>query len=991
MNRRGGPAAVLAAAAVTVVASACMDPPRAGERGEAGVAVDSLLAPGMKHYWLAAYDSARIVWTGALDGALASGDSVGVAHLETWLGLTAMRSGDFDAARSHGEAALELKLALDEPPDLARSYNALGLLAEAEVRLVDALRLYERARETALAAGDRRAAAAATGNSGLIHAYLGDLDRAADLLGEMREAAAALGETRLEGNALTNLAMVAVWAGDPRSALEPLTAARALYEEVDYPLGEQIALGQLATALGAMGRYQDALAAMDRALALSRQHALRGQEAENLGILGGLFAGLGDTRRALRHLEDAAELAREDGLEWELGGLLRQSASLHLSLGSGERALADALEARAAHRSAGEPFEELDDLLVLAEIYQRAGDSDQAEGALRSARVIAGQLEARSALSAVALAEARHAAVSGEPRQVLSALERAREVSLEADFRSRTEIYSLAARAYAALGQLDSAAVAGLESVSALERVRGGLASGDLRTAFAAASAPVYSDVVLILLQLDRADEAFAVADAARSRELLQRLSAVRPTPGETGETGEEGTITDRAVAGLDLGAADRLLTRIDALLAQLRELESVPPQERGAGAAATSGDIVRTISRLRDEYESMVVRSARLDDRSARLLGATPTDQALVRAAIADDEAVLHYTLTRDGLIVFVARTDRIQSLELRARPEDLASRIRLLRELWGTRDAAPERGLPAAQGLHDLLIAPVIRAGLLNGATRLIIVPHGVLEQLPFAALHDRSTGRYLVEDHVIAYAPSAGSIPALRTFRDGGALDLASVQSFAPFPTQLPGARAEAMVARDTGPGGDLHLGARATEAQLRRALAGGAVVHVASHGTLNARNPMFSRIELARGTGTSADDGRLEVHELLELRVSSPLVVLSGCETALADEWSGDALRPGGIATLAQAFLQAGAGTVIATLWRIDDLGSAELVSRFYRLARSGDVGDALARAQREMIQQEDVKYAGPYYWAGFVVSGDGRAAGTPQTTLTASVP
>lgn len=990
MNRRGGPAAVLAAAAVTVVASACMDSPRAGERGVGGaaVAVDSLLAPGMKHYWLAAYDSARIVWTGALGGALASGDSVGVAHLETWLGLTAMRSGDFEAARSHGEAALELKLALHEPPDLARSYNALGLLAEAEVRLVDALRLYERARETALAAGDRRAAAAATGNSGLIHAYLGDLDRATALLGEMREAAAALGETRLEGNALTNLAMVAIWAGDPRSALEPLAAARALYEEVDYPLGEQIALGQLATALDAMGRYQEALAAMDRALALSRQHALRGQEAENLGILGGLFAGLGDTRRALRHLEDAAELAREDGLEWELGGLLRQSASLHLSLGSGERALADALEARAAHRSAGEPFEELDDLLVLAEIYQHGGDSAQAEAALRSARVIAGQLDARSALSAVAVAEARHAAASGEPRQVLSALDRAREVSLEADFRSRTEIHGLAARAYVALGQLDSAAVAGLESVNALERVRGGLASGDLRTTFAAASAQVYSDVVLILLQLDRADEAFAVADAARSRELLQRLSAVRPPHGETGE---EGTITDRAVAGLDLGAADRLLTRIDALLAQLRELESVLPQERGAGAAATSGDIVRTISRLRDEYESMVVRSARLDDRSARLLGATRTDQALVRAAIADDEAVLHYTLTRDGLIVFVARTDRIQSLEVRAPPEDLASRIRLLRELWGTRDAASERGLPAAQGLHDLLIAPVIRAGLLNGAKRLIIVPHGVLEQLPFAALHDRSTGRFLVEDHVIAYAPSAGSIPALREVRDGGALDLAAVQSFAPFPTQLPGTRAEAMVARDTGRSGDLHLGTYATEAQLRRALAGGAVVHVASHGTLNARNPMFSRIELARGTGTSADDGRLEVHELLELPVSSPLVVLSGCETALADEWSGDALRPGGIATLAQAFLQAGAGTVIATLWRIDDLGSAELVSRFYRLARSGDVGDALARAQREMIQQQDVKYASPYYWAGFVLSGDGRAAGTPQTTLTASVP
>jgi CHAT domain-containing protein len=970
---------VVALATVELAAAGCADPPPATERSHAdrSARMDSLLAPGMQQYWMAAYDEARQIWGVALAAALADGDSVAMAHLETWLGLTAMRSGDFEAARSHGEAALELKLALADPPDLARSYNALGLLAEAEVRLADALRLYERARHAALAAGDRRTAAAATGNSGLIHAYLGDLDRAATLLSEMRETAAALGEARLEGNALTNLAMVAIWAGDPHSALEPLAAARRLYQEVDYPLGEQVALGQLATALEAMGQYQEALAAADHALLLSRHHGLRGQEAENLGTLGGLFAGLGDTRRALRHLAEAADLAREDGLERELGTLRRRSASLHLALGSHDRALADALAARTAHRSANEPFEELDDLLVLAAIYQRTGDSDRAASALRSARLIAGELDARSALRDVALAEARHAATSGEHRQVLSALDRARAVSLDADFRSRTEIDGLAARAYAALGQLDSAAVAGLASVDALERVRGGLESSDLRATFVAASAQIYADVVLILLQLDRADEAFVVADAARSRELLQHLSAVRPSPVVTGEAE---TIRDRAVAGLGLAAADRLLTRIDALLAQLRDLESVPPRERGAGAAATTGDILRTIGRLRDEYESMVLRTARLEDRSARLLGATRTEPARVRAALADDEAALHYTLTRDGLVVFVVRPDRIESREVRTSPEDLASRIRLLRELWGRRDSAHDGGLPAAQGLHDLLIAPLVRDGLLHGVTRLIIVPHGVLEQLPFAALHDRSTGRFLVEDHVIAYASSAGAIPALRERREAAALDLAAVQSFAPFPTQLPGTRREAGVARGTGRNGKLHLGRRATEAQLRRALASGAAVHVASHATLNARNPMFSRLELVRGAGAGDDDGRLEVHELLGFRVNSPLVVLSGCETALAEDWSGDALRPAGIATLAQAFLQAGAGTVIATLWRIDDLGSAELVSRFYRLAAAGTVADAFARAQREMIRDQDPTYSSPYYWAGFILAGDGRTAG-----------
>lgn len=186
-------------------------------------------------------------------------------------------------------------------------------------------------------------------------------------------------------------------------------------------------------------------------------------------------------------------------------------------------------------------------------------------------------------------------------------------------------------------------------------------------------------------------------------------------------------------------------------------------------------------------------------------------------------------------------------------------------------------------------------------------------------------------------------------------------------------LPGTRPEAASAAGTGRNGRLHVDRRATESAVRQALVSGAAVHIASHGILNPRNPMFSRIELARGNGnSSSDDGRLEVHEVLKLSINSPLVVLSGCETAVADDWSGEPLRPAGIASLAQAFLQSGAGSVLATLWRIDDAGSAALVSRFYELTGDADVAHALARAQRETIR--DPRYSAPYYWAGFVLAG-----------------
>jgi CHAT domain-containing protein len=173
----------------------------------------------------------------------------------------------------------------------------------------------------------------------------------------------------------------------------------------------------------------------------------------------------------------------------------------------------------------------------------------------------------------------------------------------------------------------------------------------------------------------------------------------------------------------------------------------------------------------------------------------------------------------------------------------------------------------------------------------------------------------------------------------------------------------------------PGAVTRLRHDATERALRAALAFGGVVHVATHTELNLRNPMFSQIRLAPGDGGHADDGRLEVYEIFGMHVHSPLVFLSGCETGAGSAWSTDFERGEDYATLARAFLYAGARNVIATLWPIEDEGAAELADRFYAHRRETDDSDALARAQRDMIG--DRRYRSPYYWAGYQLSGAGR--------------
>jgi len=268
--------------------------------------------------------------------------------------------------------------------------------------------------------------------------------------------------------------------------------------------------------------------------------------------------------------------------------------------------------------------------------------------------------------------------------------------------------------------------------------------------------------------------------------------------------------------------------------------------------------------------------------------------------------------------------------------------------------------------------LILPVEKTGLLRNAKTIIVVPHAMLSYLPFAALVD-DRGRYLVEDYAVLSLPSAGSLPVLRS--DDSRRASAGTSVLAPFPTELPGTRAEAQAVSQNLKGGQTFLGPTATESALRGALVRNSIVHVASHAILNSVSPMFSRIELAKPAIVDpANDGRLEVHELLGLPVKSRLVFLSGCETGAGTAGSTSFRKGQDYATLSQAFLYAGARDVVATLWKIDDERGAAFAARFYGQLASRTAVEALAMAQREMIH--DAVLSTPRYWAGYTLSGSG---------------
>ena len=940
-----------------------------------------LVSVGESTYWAGNYDSARTLWRGALRRARDAGDNASEARIITWLGLASWRKGDYKDARQQGESALALKLRLHLDADLFKSYNALGLLAWNEGRLADAAALFDTAMTTARAHGDREGVGKASGNLGLVYGELGEFAKAAQGFAVMRRVGSELKDARIEGNALDNEAMLQIKLGEPASSIPTLLEARRLYHTIDYGNGEQNALGQLGTAYAALGDQRAAFAALDSALSLSRTQGLRQEEASNLELIAELYRDDGDIPRALRFYGDAQAIEKKLGLSIQGAANLRNTAEIDASLGKLDVANGLAVDALRMHRTAKARTEEFRDRLFLAEVSQAANHPQSVAEHLSAAGRLVDQLGWRRAHVELALTRARIADRARDPRGTLRALRSTDKDLARSGAGLEWEAYALRARADARIGSLDSAIITGRRAVAAVERIRSSIGSGMLRSSYLSNKESPYLDLVDALLRSGRIEEAFEVSDEMRGRALGEHITAVAT------DTLEKGSSAVQALA-----ERETILRRIDALVRRFDELDAESAADRDSMAAVTANGVSAKLADAREQYETLVIRGEQLGGGAQSLLGGTKVVAADVRAALRPGEALLEYLVTPTRVIVFVVARTGVRVAQVQLGADDLSTRVRVASGLLAKPGSSSVAARGVMQELHAVLFSPAVRAALPEGTRRLLVVPHSVLSYLPFAALRDAATGHYLVEDYDVLRLPSASALPTLRKRRTefaGLGTAFVSADVLAPFPTQLPGTLMEAQAAMRSIRGAQMYLGPRADEPTLRGALGRDGLVHVATHGVMNGRNPMFSRIELWRGVaGGSADDGRLEVHEVLRLRVRSPLVFLSGCETGAGMAGSTHWSRGEDYATLAQAFLYAGTRDVIATLWQIADDGAANFAGRFYTDLRSSSPADALAKTQREMIR--DSRFSAPYYWAPYVISGEGLSTAEMQNRRVASV-
>jgi CHAT domain-containing protein/tetratricopeptide (TPR) repeat protein len=965
------------------------------------VIADSLRDAGKVVIGQKGVPAAMELWRESLHRAEAAGDVAGEASTLANIGAGLYTNGQLDSATSVLTHAHELAR---EVGDLRTMGNTLGNLASVSKDRGDlsrAAQLYSQASAIRRRSGDSRGLAADENNLGLIARELGDLGQARASFEKALALNRSEGRSRLVALNLDNLGDVASIAGDYATAQRYYDEALGLNRSAGDDAESAFVLHDLGLLAARRGDYPRALAALSVALAI---HERSGAVVDAIAVrtdLAIVQAATGDLQSATETLSRAqraavvasepktvqaqlalaradlavqlgalaeadAEYARAEELSRELRddagrAEAQQGRGLLLLLREDHAGALQLLQfAARSHADAGDTRSAARVKLLIAAVQREMGDTAAARLTLTSAHQrftslgdLAGEVAATSALGDLAL---RHGSVLGAERLYRRGLDRIGDRRVP-DLRWR--LHAGLAEALLGRAALGPAAEELRAAVGDIEQVAGGLRVDERRVGFLSDKWQVYGRLAAVERERGALAEAFRISERMRARQMLAMLARGRVATARGASAQEQD-----------------LRRHIDELTQELATAEPNDKDRRERSLSERSVDAPReALAAAQRTYADLLLELRTSEPAYARMVSAEPIGWKEAAARLQPDMAILEYLLTDSVSTLFVVTADTVVAVDLNVGRQTLADLVDFSRRAMDRPERASENPLwrSPLRRLYQHLIEPAERTGQLRDKRLLLIVPDAELHFLPFGALlAPGASDRFLVERYELAYAPSASVWVRLgeRTTRAGDRRVLA----LAPHPERLPASADEVAAIRAVfGRRATLLVGAAASERALRAASSRNDILHLATYGVLNKHNPLFSYVELASSV---RGDGRLEVHEVFDLDLDGQLVVLSACQTALASGALADVPPGNDWVGLIQSFLQAGAGSVLASLWPIEDRATAQLMQHFYKEVNAGlPTAAALAQAQRALLR--DASTAHPFYWAGFVLTGAKR--------------
>jgi CHAT domain-containing protein/Tfp pilus assembly protein PilF len=878
----------------------------------------------------------------------------------------------FTQRRDLAQALIALRLMrsiaerIGDEQNVAFAIVSLGANYYSRGEYEQALELFELGLSMQAVKRDNALTARSLSHVGMIKRFFGDNAAALDYVQRSLPLAEQAGDKKALGFALNGMAVIQRDQGNYARSLEYLEKSLALSEALGDKVTITLALNNIGTVYGSQGNNSQALEFFQRALKLAQAAGDKTLMANVLNNIGLTYHRHRDYPRALDNYQQSLGLSEQLNNKRLAALTLNNIGRFHRDQGDNKKALDYYQQSLAIREKLNDPTGMAYVLIHIGVLHHLQGDYQQTLQFSNRAIDIATRLV--------------------NPDQLWRG-------------------YELAGRAHTSLKQFDEAEKDLTNAINIIEKMRYLVGGGELeRQRFFEDKISAYISTVELAFNRNRPVDALTYSELAKARTLLDvlRNGRIPINKAMSLEEQERERKLNSELIALNVQIYDQR-QRPKPNLDRIAELEPRRERARMAYEDFLTGLYVKypDLQVLRGEAKPITVAEA------AALIPDAST--AIVEFVVAERQSYL-IVLTRAQKNT--ASPLKISLYSLKITSDQLSERVDEFRRMLAERDL---RYQDAARGLYDLLLKPAEEQ--LRGMKTLCVVPDQALWELPFQALQPR-TGVHLIEDHALFYAPSLSVLREVTKQRssNGRPMDVVRVadrrgslshpsktllalgnprvssparesagemilrgddseMGFGP----LPEAEKEVKtLARLYGAANSrLFIGAEAREAVVKTEGPKYEVLHFATHGLLDNRNPMFSYLVLAQTAGDSNEDGLLEAREIVNMDLHAKLAVLSACQTARGLVGAGE-----GVIGMSWALFVAGVPTTVASQWKVDSASTTSLMIEFHRrltMRRANPrvreaKAEALRQAALELLRSE--RYRHPFYWAGFVMVGDG---------------
>ena len=745
------------------------------------------------------------------------------------------------------------------------------------------------------------------------HQSMGDMQSALNVWIEAREIYSEIKRPDLEGLPVLTIGSIYLTISEFDKAIEYFNEAEKLLQVDSFPQVKAAILGLYAAAYYPKGEHQKAIEFANKALEIYSGMKIKLGEMTMLGLLGTIYQDAKQPKLAIENITKA--LLAAEGLE-----KAQSVADLEIRLGI-------------LYWETGRKEEANEHLLQGKEIAQRIGQK------------------------LLVIQSLYHLAVVENDRGNLIGAIKRLEIGIEL-----------------------------------IEKIRSGLNDKAQRTSYFSTVQDfyeLYTDL-LIKRSVEKKDpndisRAFEMSERSRARSLIDLFADARID-------------FTQDVDGRLLDQEKDVFKQLDAALKSRITLLAQNSKKEGID------QINLLIDNLRKESETIKSKIKRESPRYANLTGGVSLSTSKIQTLLDEETVLLEYKLGRERSFLWVVTNRSIKYFELpkRGEIEETAREFYELTVANRSGDSAKIQQL--SKDLNRILLSQVSKE--VDGK-RIAIVAEGMLQYLPFSALLDDESA-YLADRNEIIVLPSASVLSELRRSPEKEHEQIVGVFADPVFDKQDPRfVKNSAALQKDTS--GELtkslrdfkfgetlpRLLASREEARNIASLAeqnksivktdfdanlnsiqtadlkNFRILHFATHGLLNTANPELSGLVFSLyDEAGKPQDGFLDLNDIYNLKLSSEMVVLSACQTALGKDVRGE-----GLIGISRGFLYAGSKRVVASLWKVDDSATAEFMKLFYRnhLKRGMPASRALRAAKIEM--KNIPRYRSPYYWSAFTILGD----------------